>query len=611
MGVHALFAFFAFSLTLIIPLHAYQGLSSPSYAATSRLGARAGGQQGGFGENFEGGKNFLDTVFNRLNREKKMDKEQSEEDRMLEYLDNKPWRANKIKHLPITYRPSKESWRERYWDPSDDTIFLYSQPKFKPISATARLDEVWNFPWMWTKTKAERLGWIHKYFYVECERMSVQEHMELDAFFSEFDMPTRWGILRMKEFDVLNAFFLNLCFWTDFNGVMPTDLGLRPDGTVKSCAVQFHNCISSSNSPSDTDHYAPPFKWDRAKSPEQAYDDIKRVYADYPKRGLKWSSGWIDRGGWDPQQFGGQYFYAQAHSLAFHYTDDIEMNLDISNREVQYRSSTRLGQADWDVERLRYNQFARMLNRKGGWEVAELPRLNWYTRTPFRWTELLVDKSTSAVEKAANQASMLVPSIAAGGEADGAARRALEEVKAVIMPVLQPLLDGAGKVRDQVILEPRVAATLQAIEDFEAAVEGDAALAKEEMQGFVEKILRVIPDRLLPSEAEQGQAKPIGDPDIIDSLPGAQFSEPREQDQGQGGESQPWLLKTGREKETPLSSDGTSEEEGRAQSLVEGIVEAPGPFKPASKVRSDLVTPGERRVRKAQLQRMQERLGAR
>lgn len=531
---------------------------------------------------------------------------------MLDYLDSKPWRANKVRHLPITYRPSKESWRERYRDSSDDTIYLYSQPKFKPISASARLDEVWNWPWMWTKTKAERLGWIHKYFYVECERMSVQEHMELDAFFSEFDMPTRWGILRMKEFDVLNAFFLNLCFWTDFNGIMPTDLGLRPDGTVKTCAVQFHNCISSSNSPRDTDHYAPPFKWDRAKSPEQAYDDIKRVYADYPKRGLKWSSGWIDRGGWDPQQFGGQYFYAQAHSLAFHYTDDIEMNLDIPNREVQFRSSTRLGQADWDVERLRYNQFARMLNKKGGWEVAELPRLNWFTRTPFRWTELVLDKSTAAVEKAANQASMLVPSIAAGGGTDGAAQRAFEEVQAVVMPALQPLLDGAGKVREEIILEPRVAATLQALDDFEAELQGGAQLGQEEVRGMVERLLRLLPDRLLPSP-EAGAGSPIGDPDLLEALPGApeMTSGGAIGEQGQQDESAPWLLSGDRDSGGESALGGRAEE---AQSLVEGVVESDdgegpsSPFAKATKVSPDVVSPGERRVLRKQLQSMQDRL---
>jgi hypothetical protein len=44
---------------------------------------------------------------------------------------------------------------------------------------------------------------------------------------------------------------------------------------------------------------------------KQAYDELKSVYSDYPKRGLRWTYGWIDRGGWKPQQFSGPYFYAQ------------------------------------------------------------------------------------------------------------------------------------------------------------------------------------------------------------------------------------------------------------------------------------------------------------
>ena len=42
--------------------------------------------------------------------------------------------------------------------------------------------------------------------------------MEMDNFFSEFDMPLRWGILRMREADVVNMIALNLAFYTDFNG---------------------------------------------------------------------------------------------------------------------------------------------------------------------------------------------------------------------------------------------------------------------------------------------------------------------------------------------------------------------------------------------------------
>jgi hypothetical protein len=65
--------------------------------------------------------------------------------------------------------------------------------------------------------------------------------------------------------------------------------------------------------PQDVGHYAPPLKWSISKSPEQAYDEIKSVYLTYPKRGLRWSSGWIDRGGWKPQLFGDSYFYANVH----------------------------------------------------------------------------------------------------------------------------------------------------------------------------------------------------------------------------------------------------------------------------------------------------------
>ena len=121
--------------------------------------------------------------------------------------------------------------------------------------------------------------------------------------------------------------------FTDFNGIKRNDMGLRPDGSVRTCPVQLHNCISFST-PLDTDHYAPPLRWSRSKSPEQAYDEIKNVYTSYPKRGLKWTNGWIDRGGWKPQIFGGPYFYVHAESLLWHY--DIELVLDVDTREAQF-----------------------------------------------------------------------------------------------------------------------------------------------------------------------------------------------------------------------------------------------------------------------------------
>ena len=193
----------------------------------------------------------------------------SEDDELLDYLQEKPWRATKVKNLKIHYRPWRDSWKERYRKEDDDTIYLYSIPEYKSAIEKTRVDEAWIFPWLWTKIKVERLAWIQKQFLNDVDGVSVQEFMEMDNFFSEFDMPIRWGILRMKEFDVLNMIAFTVCTYTDFNGRKPTDLGLRPDGTVRVCPVQFHNCLSSSNSPLDTEHYAAPFKWSRSKSPDQ------------------------------------------------------------------------------------------------------------------------------------------------------------------------------------------------------------------------------------------------------------------------------------------------------------------------------------------------------
>jgi hypothetical protein len=123
-----------------------------------------------------------------------------------------------------------------------------------------------------------RLAWIHKIFYQDIDAVSAQEHIEMDCFFSEFDMPTRWGYLRIKELDVLNVLALNFFFFTNIHGVEPTDLGLRPDSTLRTCPQQFHNCISSSNDPSDIEHYAPPLKWSRSKSPDQVFLQIKFFY---------------------------------------------------------------------------------------------------------------------------------------------------------------------------------------------------------------------------------------------------------------------------------------------------------------------------------------------
>ena len=555
-----------------------------------------------FSEAFEGGGSFLDMMFSRNDKTKKKEKEKSENDLLLEKLDSKPWRANKIKHLPITYRPCKESWRERYRDEQDDTIYMYNQPQIRTLNSVSRTDDLWEWPWAWTKTKAERLGWLHKLFYVECEQMTVQEHMEMDAFFAEFDMPTRWGLLRMKELDVLNAIILNLVVFTDFDGTKPTDLGLRPDGTVKTCPTQFVNCISSSNSPSDTDHYAPPLKWDRAKSPEQAYEEIKRAYFDYPKRGLKWTNGWIDRGGWDPRQFSGNYFYSQAHSLVWHYTDDIELVLEPEKREVQYRSSTRIGIADWDVERLRYNQFVRMLDKKGGWEVKPLEKLHWYRDTPIRWSKLLLKKGTESTERVLNRLAVSLPGLVEDvGDEEGAARRVFQQLEENIHPYVQPLLGEIQALKAKVINNPETKGLLQSIETTEKELEATFSAGKQEVESLVDQAreqISIIREQMT-TESDSSEA-------TMNSV-----SEQSESDANAGGaikdQQPPQVLQRLLDKnpfDGPTSSEMDIKEEVLSgdQFLIEDIIERQkDETKPHKRRSQSVLTNGETKVLRKQL----------
>ena len=222
----------------------------------------------------------INSIFKRFSDkfERKVDKElKSDTEELLDFVDYKPWRAPKIKNLKYHYKPQKDTYQERYRTEDDDTVYLYALPSFRTGWDKTRVDDLWNFPWLWSKIKAERLSWIHKIFYADVYQMGAQEHIEMDTFFSEFDMPMRWGLLRLKEFDVLNGLGFWIVFLWDFNGIKPTDLGLRPDGSLRTCPVQFHNCISSSNSPNDAEHYAPPLRWSRGKSPEQAFDEVIHV----------------------------------------------------------------------------------------------------------------------------------------------------------------------------------------------------------------------------------------------------------------------------------------------------------------------------------------------
>lgn len=144
--------------------------------------------------------------------------------------------------------------------------------------------------------------------------------------------------------------------------------------------------------------------------------------------------------------------------------------------------------SDWDTQRLRYNQFVRMLKSRGGWEVEPMERLNYIYSLPFRITQQALDKGlttvtdTSNVIKAAYEdATTLSPN---GDSTESLSKQALKSLdKSIhdsidvakyaydgllqyILPYVQPVITSAEDLVESVRYEPKIASAIQALSEF-------------------------------------------------------------------------------------------------------------------------------------------------
>jgi hypothetical protein len=101
----------------------------------------------------EGSGPALFKKFNERFAPKVKDETKSETEKLVEYVDYKPWRAPKTKVLNIHYKPQTESYQERYRREDDDTIYMYSQQSFRLGWDKTRVDDIWQFPYYWTKVQ--------------------------------------------------------------------------------------------------------------------------------------------------------------------------------------------------------------------------------------------------------------------------------------------------------------------------------------------------------------------------------------------------------------------------------------------------------------------------
>jgi len=151
-----------------------------------------------------------------------------------------------------------------------------------------------------------------------------------------------------------------------FPGEMPKDLGPRGDGSLKGCPST-SNCWSTSAP--DESHKAFPLTFSKGKS--EAIADLKEVLTSYPKEGQKINEkDIVDGGGWRLIKNDGGYFQLEYESKKFGFVDDVEFN--VLDGKVTYRSASRQGDSDFGVNAYRLNYIAEGLKKKG-WETPGFP----------------------------------------------------------------------------------------------------------------------------------------------------------------------------------------------------------------------------------------------
>jgi len=175
-------------------------------------------------------------------------------------------------------------------------------------------------------------------------------------------------------------------------GSAPPDLGVRmretssldydeDSGTarylgLKPCKAS-PNCFCSTTSrEGDPDHWIPPFVWPKELDQAAAMRQLQDILEAYQP-----GQNDVDGGGFAIQTVRPDYIYVQYESLKNGYIDDAEFaiidNERYGEREVQVRSSSRLGYADFGVNAKRINAIAAALRQKS-WNA---PGVDYATHT--------------------------------------------------------------------------------------------------------------------------------------------------------------------------------------------------------------------------------------
>ncbi|CAH9098029.1 unnamed protein product [Cuscuta epithymum] len=189
----------------------------------------------------------------------------------------------------------------------------------------------------------------YRYASVCCQKQQPRQDDSCPA-----KMGRREIILRTSEFALLGSIF-------SFSGPKPNYLGVQKSPQGLALCPATNNCISTSENISDLTHYAPPWNYNteekRGKvSKEKAMEELVEVIQS--TKPDKFTPKIVEKKD--------DYLRVEYECPIFGLVDDVEFWFPHGKKPlVQYRSASRIGSYDFDVNRKRIKMLRLALEKKG------------------------------------------------------------------------------------------------------------------------------------------------------------------------------------------------------------------------------------------------------
>ncbi|XP_063937508.1 uncharacterized protein LOC108196896 [Daucus carota subsp. sativus] len=164
-------------------------------------------------------------------------------------------------------------------------------------------------------------------------------------------------ILRSSELALLGAIF-------QFSGTKPDYLGVQKNYPALALCPATKNCISTSENESDFTHYAPPWNY----NPEEGRGSKKPISKEAAMEELLQVIKSTKPDKFTPRivEQKDDYIHVEYESPILGFVDDVEFWFPPGKKSVvQYRSASRLGNFDFDVNKKRIKALRVELEKKG------------------------------------------------------------------------------------------------------------------------------------------------------------------------------------------------------------------------------------------------------